>query len=132
MISGFNTGLDAPLSLSKGIAIQSDGTIDVAVSIHEGGSALQFYTSGSNGNVSPVATIAGCTTGLFAPQLIALDSHDSIYVSNGPEVSLSCSGVFGGNNVLVFSAGGNGDVSPLATIAGNATDLNNPAGIAVH
>jgi sugar lactone lactonase YvrE len=69
-ISGSSTGLDHP----TGIAVDSDDNIYVTT--EEGGSdrngSVNIYRAGSNGNVAPIATISGTSTGLDRPEGIAL------------------------------------------------------------
>jgi len=83
------------------------------------------YAPGSNGNVAPIAAISDRTNMLEMPWGIALDSSANIYVSNYE----------GGPNhlgaITVYAAGSNGDTTPIATIGGPDTGLNNPFGIAV-
>ena len=78
------------------------------------------YSAGSNGNVTPSATISGGNTGLMSPIGIAEHAGGDIYVADSVAVS-----------VLVFSAGSNGNISPAATISGAKTGLEKPLGIAL-
>ena len=84
------------------------------------------YAAGANGNAAPIAaTIVGPKTGLIVPGGIGVDAAEAeVYVANngGPTF-----------NVLVFAAGANGDVSPIATIRGSHTGFttHNLDGLAV-
>ena len=84
-----------------------------------GGNSVTVYPINANGDVSPVAIIAGSKTGLSAPTPVSLDGSGRIYVGNYSD------------SILVFAAGASGNVSPVAIIAGSNTELYNPAGIAV-
>jgi tripartite motif-containing protein 71 len=118
VISGANTGLAFP----SGIALDGNGNIYVS---NKANDSITIYAAGSNGNVAPMATISGSNTGLDTPSAIALDSTGIIYVTNE-------GGFEGdGDSVTVYSAGSNGNVSPGLTIAGPATQLARPQGIAV-
>jgi sugar lactone lactonase YvrE len=107
------------------IAVDSSGNIYVAVP-DSANSAVNIYPAGSNGDVAPIATIAGPNTGLDEPRGIALDSGGNIYVTN-----------FLGHTVTVYPPGSNGNVTPVATIErGGPTPtgdnaLDNPWGIAL-
>src|SRR6202167_5659988 len=70
VIAGENTDLDYP----QGIALDSAGTLYAEGYVSEVGYSINTYPAGSNGNVSPTATIAGADTGLYGPFGIALDS----------------------------------------------------------
>ncbi|MGA8575860.1 MAG: hypothetical protein WB609_09315 [Candidatus Cybelea sp.] len=116
VIIGSNTGLQSP----AGIALDSTGNIYVT---NMGNSSVTVYSAGSSGNVAPIATISGTNTGLLNPFGIALDSGGRIYVANGLNTTTP--------SVTVYAAGSNGNVSPLATIAGPLTGLADPSGIVV-
>jgi len=98
----------------------------------------------------PTATISGAYTGLTFPYKIALDSDRNIYVLNSKPVGFACARVvrsngrtgvqeFGtfndssGNSILVFAAGSNGDVAPIAVIGGpfSGLDFYGSTGIAI-
>ncbi len=81
---------------------------------------VTVYPAGSNGNVTPSATIGGSNTGLNYPEGIALDGSGNIYVANSE-----------GNTVTVYPAGSSGNVAPSSTIGGSNTGLNYPLGIAL-
>ncbi|MBF6570392.1 MAG: SBBP repeat-containing protein [Candidatus Binataceae bacterium] len=122
-IEGSNTGLNYPV----GVALDSSGNIYVAdAGSSDGGTDNIFvYPPGSNGNVSPTAVISGASTGLHLPSGLALDSSDKIYVTNVG----SQDGTF--DSVTVYSAGSNGNVMPVITVAGSSTGLSTPEGITV-
>lgn len=110
-IVGTSTGLDSPV----GIAVDSSGNIYVAncgidCASTGGADSVTVYPPGSNGNVSPIATITGSNTGLNTLQGIALDSNRNIYVTN------AFGGALNNGSITVYAAGTNGNVSPLATI----------------
>lgn len=114
-IAGQNPGFFNPW----GIALDSSGKIYVANQV-----SITVYPPGSSGDVAPIATIAGDKTGLFDPIRIALDSKGNIYVANFGNDS-------GNYSITVFPPGSNGNVTPIATIAGPNTGLFFPIGIAL-
>ncbi|MGA8576843.1 MAG: hypothetical protein WB609_14305 [Candidatus Cybelea sp.] len=116
VIVGSNTGLLNP----AGIALDSASNIYVT---NQGNSSVTVYPAGSSGNVTPIATISGTNTGLLNPFGIALDSSDRIYVANGLNTTTP--------SVTVYAPGSNGNVAPIATIAGPNTGLADPSGIAL-
>ena len=85
-------------------------------------SSITVYPAGSNGNVKPIAAIAGPDTGLDDP-CIAVDSSGKIYAGNTTD------------SITVYPAGSNGNVKPIATIIGpdqgDQTGLFQPNGIAL-
>ncbi len=102
---------------NSGIAVDPNGNIYVANPF----TSVSVYPAGSNGTVTPSATITGSNTGLDDLQGIAMDSGANIYVANNRS-SLSEVG-----SVTVYPAGGNGDVTPSATIG----VFSEPNGIAL-
>jgi hypothetical protein len=91
------------------------------------GPGVYVYAAGSTGNASPLQTISGSNTGLSSPTSIAIDASGRIYVSNDPNGLAQ-----GASSINVFAAGATGNATPLATIVGPNTTLNNPAQIAIH
>lgn len=118
-ISGSNTNLVSP----AGIAVGATEKIYVT-NLGMGGAStvptVNVYAAGTKGNVAPIATISGSSTGLSGPNGIALDSSGKIYVANA-----------GNDTVTVYAAGANGNVAPTATIGGPNTGLANPTGVAL-
>src|SRR5208282_321840 len=117
-ISGFNTELADPV----GVAIDTNGLIYVLDDSEFFGSSsfppsVNVYPAGSSGNVSPSKMIFGSNTGLSDPTGVALDSSNNIYVVDS-------------GTVLEFSAGSNGNATPIHTILATTTALDGP-GIAV-
>jgi sugar lactone lactonase YvrE len=121
-ISGSNTGLDYPM----GIALDSSRKIYVA---DNGAKSVLIYPAlGSNTgllNEAPGSLISTTmTTGLSAPQGIALDSSGKIYVADdGGDANGYTASVF------VYAAGSNANEAPVANISGSNTGLNSPEGI---
>jgi hypothetical protein len=105
VISGNNPGFDE----LGGIAVDSSG--EVYVSNYSSG--IKVFSSGSNGDVTPVAEIIGA-----GGDGVAVDSIGNIYAANGVDVT-------------EYPPGSNGVVTPIARISGGLTGLNGPFGVAV-
>ena len=124
-ISGGATGLAEPI----GLAVDTvHGELLVA-----NASSITVYSRTANGNVPPLRTISGLSTGLIDPFGLAVDvAHGEVLVSNFGIVPVP--GGEGSPNpgfITVYSRTANGNVPPLRTIAGAATGLQNPRGLAV-
>ncbi|MGB0061537.1 NHL repeat-containing protein [Candidatus Binatus sp.] len=116
-ISGTNTLLGFPW----GIALDSSRNIYVAS--FSGGVTVYSPVGNSTGilNEVPIADITGSNTGQDGPNGIALDSSGNIYVADGDA-----------DSVLVYPAGSNGNVPPIATInASVLTGVSVTSGIAL-
>ncbi len=112
---------------TNGIALDSSGNILATNGGCGRGASITTYPAGSNGDVSPSATISGIDTGLSTPLGITLDSAGNIYVANfGPGLP---SGSVG--SVTVYPPGSAGDSAPLAIIVGQNTALLVPQSIAL-
>lgn len=106
-ISGSNTGLDN----AQGLAVDSADNI-YAVGQYPGNptglqSSVTVYPAGSNGNVTPSATITGSNAGLNYSLDVAVDAVGQIYVStiSAPIIN----GIGGSPEVRVFPAGPSGN-----------------------
>lgn len=82
------------------------------------------FARDANGNAPPVAQIAGTKTRLPYPRAVTLDASQNVYVSNYTPLEKL-------KNVDVFAAGAQGNVAPLRTIAGSATELHAPGALSV-
>jgi len=122
IISGPKTGI----TRATGVAVDDTGKIYVSNTPPgtPDGCCVTVYDKHANGNVSPIRTIMGGVTGLTAPDGIALDASDNVYVTEYPPN--------GTPSVTVFAKGANGSVAPIQTIVGSKTGIDGPAGIAVH
>jgi len=116
-IGGSNSGLQAP----QAIAIDIRGRLYVTSAFN---STILVFGAGASGNVRPTDTIVGGNTGLDAPMGVALDPGGRIYVANYGTGSASPS-------VTVYDAGATGNATPIATIKGASTLLDQPIGIAL-
>ena len=117
-IGGSNTGLIAPATVAV------DASFNVYVFDAETDTISEF-AAGATGNVAPIHTISGSNTGLsdgggFKFGLAVSQTSGDIFVSN--PVS---------NSILVFAANATGNVAPIQTIAGSATKLSEPVGVAL-
>ena len=114
-ISGPATGLTKP-SLPT---FDQAGRLYVANRYNDASSGITVYPGDATGDVSPIATIAGASTGLLVSQGTAVDASGRLYVSN-----------FSGGNVTIYAAGATGDAAPIASIGGPSTGMTGPAGLA--
>jgi len=91
---------------------------------------ITIYAAGTNGDIAPIAIIAGSNTGLESPEGIALDSYGNIYVADDGPSGNGPSSVFV-YPPLAVSGTGTLNETPIATISGLATGLSAPTGIAL-
>jgi hypothetical protein len=157
VISGANTKLASPSAIavdsSENIYVTNEGGPNFHCNPHcscgpAGLGNVAIYAPGSNGDVTPIATISGPHTKLQIPYGIALDSNRNIYVLNAMGSFEVCSYLGGGPDlsqgleiqnyvdtitgpILIFAAGSNGDIPPIGSFGGPFTGLYGPAGIAV-
>jgi hypothetical protein len=124
-IGGSNTGLGAPgTSALPGNTVAVDASRNVYV-FDTKTATISEFAAGAHGNVAPVRTISGSNTGLnggngFSFGLAVSKASGEIFVSNP-----------GTNAILGFAATASGNVAPIQTIAGSATGLADPLGLAV-
>ncbi len=117
-IGGSNTGLVAPGTVAV------DASLNVYV-FDTKTATISEFAAGATGNVSPIRSIAGSKTGLaggngFSFGLAVSKRSSEIFVSNP-----------GSNAILGFAATASSNVAPIQTIAGGATGLADPLGLAV-
>lgn len=121
-ISGSNTHLSYPSM----VAVGASGNIYV---VNVTSTAVLGFAAGATGNVAPIVDLHGPQTNLLSPSGIAVNPlNGDIYVanqSNGKPHTPEYKGY-----VLIFSPNATGDAPPKGIIAGNKTNLNDPAGLA--
>jgi hypothetical protein len=78
-------------------------------------SSVTVYPATATGNVKPLEMIAGSNTGLAGCFGIAVDTQHDIYVSNRDIMP-------SGSSITVYSPGATGNIAPIRTISGSATD----------
>ncbi len=80
------------------------------------GNSITVYNDSDTGNVTPIRTITGASTGLNMPRSVFADAG-YLYVANA------------GGSITVYNLTDNGNVAPQRTISGANTGLNSPYGI---
>ena len=109
-------GLDTKLVNPRGIALDAQGDLYVTTS-----SSVLVFANDSIGDAPPLRVISGSNTMLSSAGELAVDGGGDVYVASA------------GKNALVeFSPGVTGNVAPVGAIAGSATQLSSPTGIAVR
>jgi len=117
-IAGPVTQLSTPGYLTR----DKSGDIWVA---NQTSNAIVEFAGTANGNVPPIAVIAGSNTLLSDPQGIAFDPVGRLYVAINNPLGAS-------DAVLVFSPPLSGNIAPTNILCGPNTRVNNPTGIAVN
>ena len=83
--------------------------------------SITVFARTATGNVAPLRTIQGASTGLSLPRPISVDTvNNELAVANGDA-----------NSITVYSRTASGNVAPLRTISGVTTGLSNPTGVFV-
>lgn len=131
-VAAFPTGSHgdvAPLALTTDMAGPTGLARDKSGRIYVTDSATNIvtvYPADADGNVPPIAVIAGSNTGLASPTGITLDENEKIYVLNAAEnfQSINAYPPLGTSTGILNEA-------PVARIAGSKTLLNYPYGIAL-
>jgi 6-phosphogluconolactonase (cycloisomerase 2 family) len=112
-ISGSNTGLINPF----GVAVDGSGNIYTTTD----DDVIAVYAAGATGNVAPIREIIVNIKPYHALKGIAVDPvNGDTYVAN-PST----------NTILIYAASAHGKATPIGTIAGSQTGLNDPFGVAL-
>lgn len=115
-IAGSATELNGPTS----IALDDQQNIYVT---NLGEQSVAEFAPAANGNVAPLRVIRGKRTRLTGAFGIAVDRAGTVYVVNSDDKGIE--------GVLIFGATAKGNVAPSRIIAGSATELETPSGVAV-
>ncbi len=113
-IGGSKSGMDKSYG-PYGVAIGPTGKIYLTLFSYYIGHHDLVYAAGASGNVSPLQNIVTSDSGYG----IAVNSAGNIYIS-----TLT-------NAIKVFAPNATGSATPVATIAGSNTKLNNPRFISI-
>jgi len=116
-------GAATQLSGALGMTLDASNTIYVA---NFSSNAITVYPASSNGNVAPTRVVSGALTQLISPFGIAFDNAGNYYVTN------CTTGAPPPDSVTVFPAAASGNVAPTRDIAGAATGLKCPWGVALR
>ncbi len=120
-ISGAATGLADPHgvfidTVNNEILVVNEGHL---FGVAPQAPSITVFSRTASGNVAPLRTIQGASTGLSLPRPIHVDTvNNELAVANGDA-----------NSITVFSRTATGNVPPVRTIAGAATGLSNPTGV---
>ncbi len=119
IINAKSTGLTSPSSIAADEVNNEIFIGNFGFSAGDVSGSITVYPRTANGDVTPLRTIAGSSTGLsFTLSSMTVDTvNDELFVAAG--------------NITVFARTANGNVAPLRTIFGYFTGLVNPQGIAV-
>jgi hypothetical protein len=110
--------LTLPAGGPSSVAMDSSGSIYVGAATDN---SISVYPAGSSGANSPRRTIFGSDRSFSYPYLMTVDSHSSLYVSDG--APCAC--------VAVFSNSTDEETSPQRMIKGDRTQMNEPIAFAV-
>jgi sugar lactone lactonase YvrE len=124
-IGGAATGLSG---CQTGVTVDRLGNVivaDITNTNRDPGGQVAIFEPGQRGNVAPNHRIAGAVANFHSPTGVAVDSGGNLYVAD------SCQGYPCAGDVQVFAAGSNGNVGSIRTIAGGATRLAGPEGVAL-
>lgn len=113
------TGANTQLSVPENMWLDASGKLYVANHAAE----VTVFAAGASGNATPLQLIAGSNTQLITPYGVVADATGRIIVAD-----LGTPGA-GNGAVRVYAAGATGNVAPIATIGGPATQLSAPSGV---
>lgn len=128
-ISGPSTGLGPAQGYAVPVAVDAvNGEIAAAVA---GGNFVVVFARTANGDVPALRTIAGPSTGISAPQGLAVDTvHGEIVVANSGVFTCSpC--ILQNDSIEVFGRTATGDAAPLRRIAGPTSEMLGPMAVTV-
>ena len=114
VVSGSNTKLNQPDALAID---RSSGKLFVANGAYQDRRIL-IFPKGANGNVTP-KVLGGSNVPVQNTEGLAVDASGRLYVSD-----------YTAKAIYVFAAGASGNTAPIRTIAGAATGLVQPLGMA--
>jgi DNA-binding beta-propeller fold protein YncE len=111
------SGFAVLLTLLCGLLVAGAAEAQEELFVANGNNSVTVYSRAAGGNIAPLRTLSGATTGLSGPVALALDlTNNELVVAN-----------FNTNSVTVYSRTAGGNTAPLRTLGGAATGLNFPA-----
>lgn len=110
------------LNSAEEVAVGSSGELYVYNWGEIGAEPIEVFAATANGNVAPIGSLGGPLTGLAAENIggIATDSTGNVYISTS---------TVNGGVIEIFAPGVFGNVAPIHTISGTATQLGYLGGI---
>ena len=125
-LSGYVGDSDHPFLLPAAIQVLQDETTTVSLVLETkntiGCSHVSIFTAADNGDVAPLREIVGSDTDLFGVSGLVVDTYRNQFaVTNGVSGSLT-----------TYPLNGGGNLSPLRSVKGPKTRLNDPAAVALY
>jgi len=114
-----NVAPNSTISIAGGANNFSGITIDSSNNVYASDCAtgsVTVFAAGASGVSVPIRSISGAATGITCPYQLAIDSTGRIGVVSIPED--------GKVSLLIFATNASGNVAPVQTISGAATQLN--------
>jgi hypothetical protein len=96
------------------------GTVYVS---DESTNSIDVFAPGTNGDVAPIRTISGPSTGIgpgYGPDDVKVDAAGDVFASN-----------FNSDSITEYAPGASGDVAPICTISGSNTGLDDNDDISI-
>jgi DNA-binding beta-propeller fold protein YncE len=121
-LTGPATGLDAP----QGLVVDTANN-ELVVANYDN-NRVRVYNRTASGNTQPIRTLAGGFTVLSEPHWVAVTTPCPPLVVAKEELFVAD---FLGNSVTVYRRPANGNISPIRTLIGPATQLDGPQGLVV-
>jgi len=109
---------NAAMTCVDGVALDAAGNI-YAANRGGAGDAIFVFAASASGASVPIQTISGAATLLNAPYDVSIDNFGDIWVGSR-------------NDILAWPPGTTGNVAPSVDIAGAATTIAEPWGLALH
>ncbi len=131
----FDSTASTQLVVPQDIASSADGTLYVANAMPGGGNVLIFSPTSNGPSAAPAAVIGGNKTLISTPYRVAVDSSGRIYVLVADNSAMTYG--YGdppravNPRICIFAPNANGNVAPVAVIAGPSTGMQSPWGMRV-
>ena len=104
-----------PFKATAQLRIAVNPVVQPAVYVANGGNSSITYALGVSGDVAPLTTLTGATTGLNGTSAVTIAPDGRVFVASANN-----------NSIREYPYGSSGNVKPATVIAGDATGLASP------